>query len=247
MTRKHPKKPSKKAHIKRLKAYGYVRVSTDEQVREGLSLDAQKAKIGAFAILHDLNLIYIISDEGYSGKDIKRPGLQRLLKLVHGKGTEAVIVYKLDRLSRKTRDLLLLIEDTFKAGNTRFFSLTEQIDTDSAIGKFFLTLMGAMAQMERELIAERTKATLAYKKEQGASLGHIPYGYERIDGKLVKDSKEQKVIRKIKRLRRKGKSYRKIANILNEQGVPAKSKKARWHDSSVWCILNRKKRKKSSR
>lgn len=220
-----------------LKAYGYTRVSTEEQAKEGISLAAQTAKIKAFATLKDLDLTEIITDEGLSGKDLNRPGLQRLLELSKGREAEAVIVYKLDRLSRKTRDLLFLIEDVFKKGNTRFFSLTEQIDTDTAIGKFFLTLMGAMAQMERELIAERTKANLAYKKEQGESLGHIPYGYQRIKGKLVKNELEQRVIRKIKRHKKQGKSYRKIAEMLNRQGVSTRSKDAQWHDSTVWYVL----------
>jgi DNA invertase Pin-like site-specific DNA recombinase len=221
-----------------LKAYGYTRVSTDEQAKEGISLAAQRAKIKAFAVVKDLELVEIITDEGLSGKDLNRPGLQRLLELSKGGGAEAVIVYKLDRLSRRTRDLLFLIEDVFKKGNTRFFSLTEQIDTETAIGKFFLTLMGAMAQMERELIAERTKANLAYKKEKGESLGHIPYGYQRIKGKLVKDEAEQRVIRRIKRHKKQGKSYRKIAEMLNRQGVPTRSKEAKWHDSTVWYVVN---------
>jgi DNA invertase Pin-like site-specific DNA recombinase len=231
-------KTTKQQSIPPLKAYGYTRVSTEEQAKEGISLSAQKAKIQAFATLKDLNLIEIITDEGLSGKDLNRPGLQRLLELAKDQTAEAVIVYKLDRLSRKTRDLLSLIEDVFKKGNTRFFSLTEQIDTETAIGKFFLTLMGAMAQMERELIAERTKSTLAYKKEKGESLGHIPYGYQRVNGKLLKQEQEQKIIRKIKRLKNQGKSYRKIAKILNMQGVPARSKEAKWHDSTVWYVIN---------
>lgn len=226
--------------LKYLKAYGYVRVSTEEQAKEGISLDAQRDKIKAFATLHDLSLIEIIADEGLSGKDLARPGLARLIELVKGKEAEAVIVYKLDRLSRKTRDLLFLIEEVFKKGNTRFFSLTEQIDTETAMGKFFLTLMGAMAQMERELIAERTKATLAYKKGLGESLGHIPYGYQRDKGKLVRNEQEQKVIQKIKRLRRKGIGYRKIAKLLNQTKVPTRSKQAKWHDSSVWYVVNNK-------
>ena len=224
-----------------LKAYGYVRVSTEEQAKEGLSLPAQKAKIQAFATFKDLNLVEIISDEGLSGKDIDRPGLERLIELVSTKEAEAVIVYKLDRLSRRTRDLLFLIEDVFKKGNTRFFSITEQIDTDSAIGKFFLTLMGAMAQMERELIAERTRATLAYKLEQGEALGHVPYGYQRINGKLVRNPLEQKIIRRMKRLKQQGKSFRDIADILNKKGILTRSKDAKWHDSTVWYILHRKK------
>jgi DNA invertase Pin-like site-specific DNA recombinase len=234
------KKTSKTPFPKSLNAYGYVRVSTEEQAKEGISLEAQRAKIQAFATVKDLNLIEIVADEGASGKDLNRYGLKRLLDLVKGKQAEAVVVYKLDRLSRRTRDLLFLTEEVFKHGNTRFFSLTEQIDTETAIGKFFLTLMGAMAQMERELIAERTKSSLAYKKEKGESLGHIPYGYKRVNGKLIIEPNEQKTIELIKRLRRQKKGYRKIAKALNEQEVPTRTKGTKWHDSSIWYVVHGK-------
>jgi DNA invertase Pin-like site-specific DNA recombinase len=221
-----------------LKAYGYVRVSTEEQALEGISLDAQKEKIKSFASLENLNLIEIIADEGLSGKDTKRPGLQRLIELVKGQEAEAVIVYKLDRLSRKTRDLLFLIEETFEKGKTRFFSISEKVDTESALGMFFFTLMGALAQMERQLIAERTKMALTHKKEKGEYLGHVPYGFLLEEGKLVKNEEEQKLIVKMKRWRKEGKSYRKIAHRLNEMGLKTRKRGKIWFDSSVWYILN---------
>ena len=234
---------AKKKDKKELKAYGYVRVSTSEQAEEGISIEVQKGKIRAYATLHDLKLMEIIKDEGYSGKNIDRPGIQRLIGLVEGKEAETIIVYKLDRLSRKTWDVLYLVEKIFKQGNTRFFSITEQIDTKTAMGKFLLTIMGAMAQMERELIAERTMAALAYKKEKGERLGAVPYGFRLEDKNLVKDPKEQKILRKIKRLRKKGKSYREIAKILNDKGVLAKRGKP-WHHGSIWFILKKTIRKK---
>ena len=227
-----------------MKAYGYIRVSTEDQVKKGLSLSVQEKKVKAFCMVNDLELVEIISDEGISAKNMDRPGLKKLIDLSSSSEAEAVIVYKLDRLSRKTRDLLYLIEDVFKKGNTRFFSLTEQIDTNTATGKFFLTMMGATAQMERELTSERTKATLQYKKEQGHSLGRIPYGYDRINGKLTKNKHEQSVIQKIKRWKKEGKSYRKIAILLNEKGIPSRIKSAKWHDSAVWYIINNKKKGK---
>lgn len=215
-----------------------MRVSTEEQAREGLSMEAQKEKIRSFAKLHNLDLIEIFADEGASGKNLDRDGIETLIKKIEGQQHDSVIVYKLDRLSRRTRDLLLLIEDVFAKGNTRLFSITEQIDTDTAIGKFFLTLMGAMAQMERELISERTKTVLEHKKKLGHSLGHIPFGFNRVDGKLVKSNYEQKIIRNIKRWKREGKSYQWIADKLNEKGVSSRRGK-KWHKSSLWCILNR--------
>lgn len=223
---------------KKLRAFGYVRVSTEEQKEEGVSLEAQEEKIKAWALLHDLELVEVIRDEGVSGKDMERPGLQRLIELSHGPESEAVIVYKLDRLSRRTRDLLYLIEEVFKKGNTRFFSITEQIDTETATGRFFLTLMGALAQMERELIAERTRAALWYKKARGDPLGAEPYGFK-LEGDGFKEvPEEQRVISRLKRLRAKGKSYREIASILNREGIPAK-RGGKWNPSSIWYILDR--------
>lgn len=227
---------------KRLKAFGYCRVSTDEQVREGISLDLQQEKIEAYAVSRDLALIETIRDEGHSGKSLERPGLERLLKLVEGSDAEAVIVWKLDRLTRSTGDLLHLIEDVFKRSNTRFLSINEQIDTESAMGKFFLTIMGAMAQMEREVIAERTSAALQFKKEQGQKLGLVPYGFKRVNGEDVPDEIEMKVIRKMKRWKKKM-SYEKVAEKLNEEGVSPRRKDARWHGSSVHHILKRPLRK----
>ena len=228
----------------KLRAYGYARVSTDDQARDGVSLDLQEQKIEAYAMLRDLTLIETIRDEGYSGKDLNRPGLERLLRLIEGDEAEAVIVYKLDRLTRSTGDLLHLIEDKFKHGNTRFLSITEQIDTQTAMGKFFLTIMGAMAQMERELISERTSAALQYKKQKGESMGLIPYGYDRVDGQLFENDEEMRIVRRMKRWKREGLSYNKIANRLNENGIKPRRKGSKWHASSVHVVLKRRKNRK---
>lgn len=231
-------KPIQKPQKAPLKVYGYVRVSTEEQAKEGLSLPAQKAKIKAYAQLNDLELIEIIADEGISGKNLDRPGVKRLLDLVQNQEAEGVIVYKLDRLSRSTKDLLRLIEEVFYKGNTRFFSISEQIDTETAIGKFFLTLMGALAQMERELIAERTKATLAYKKQKGEHLGAIPYGFKLVEGKLIAHEPEQKILKKMKRWKYEGKSLREIARRLNKEEIPTHRKGVKWSHKAISCVLS---------
>ena len=242
MPRRTKKRTQKQPPQKQLlKAYGYCRVSTEEQARDGFSLDAQEEKIQEYAKFKDLELVKIIREEGESGKNLDRPGLQKLLQLVEDQKAEALIVYKLDRLTRNTSNLLQLVEEVFKKGNTRFFSITEDIDTDSAMGKFFLTIMGAMAQMERELVSERTSAALQYKKQQGDSLGKIPFGWDRVDGQLMRDQEESKLLRKLKRWRKKGDTYARIAEKLNEQGTKPKRKNAKWHASSVHYILNRKR------
>ncbi len=195
------------------KAVGYIRVSTKDQVKEGISLDAQKAKIEAYAAINDLELLEIIRDEGASGKDLEREGMAKLLDLVGSGKVEAVIVYKLDRLSRRTLDTLSLIESLESKG-IAFHSISEKVDTKSATGKFFLTIISAVAQMERDMIAERTKDALAHKKKKGEWSGRIPFGFRIKDNRLVEDLEQIKVIQKAKRLRRSGKSLREISRAL---------------------------------
>ena len=98
------------------KAVGYVRVSTDEQAREGVSIDVQKERIAAYATAKGLDLIEVFTDEGLSGKNLKRAGLQDLLDMCRDRQVQHVIVWKLDRLTRRTKHLLTLVEDVFLAG-----------------------------------------------------------------------------------------------------------------------------------
>jgi len=208
-----------------MKTVGYIRVSTSEQVDNGISLDNQRHKIEAFAELKDLDLIEVISDEGCSGKNLKREGISRIISLIEHKEADAVIVYKLDRISRKTKDLLYLFEDVFNKHKTNFYSLNENIDTTTAQGKFFLTLMGAMAQMERDLISERTADALTELKRQSRRLGNpdkAPFGFKQTKRKkamladLKPIQKELDVIRNIYRMRARKHS---LASIGEKHGM----------------------------
>lgn len=226
-----------------LKVYGYVRVSTEDQAKEGISLDAQKHKISQFAELHGLNLIAIIQDIA-SAKTLKRAGMKILLDKVKNHETEGIIVYKLDRLTRSTKDLLFLMEDHFK--NIAFFSVSEAIDTKTPFGRFFLTLSGALAQMERENTADRTASIMAYKEEKGEHIGHTPYGFDILNKKLVKNNKEQAVINKILRWKREGLSLRVIAEKLNKANIPTKRGKPTWsHKTLGYLLKNRRSYKKN--
>lgn len=196
-----------------MKAVGYIRVSTEDQAREGISLENQEAKIRFYASINDHELVEVIRDEGASGKSLEREGIARLLDLVERGRVEAVIVYKLDRLSRRTLDSLSLIENLESKG-IAFHSISEKVDTKSATGKFFLTIISAVAQMERDMIAERTKDALAHKKKKGEWSGRIPFGFRIKDNRLVEDPDQIKVIQKAKRLRRSGKSLREISRAL---------------------------------
>ncbi|MBA7515699.1 hypothetical protein ES705_07742 [subsurface metagenome] len=224
------------------KAVGYCRVSTEEQAREGISLEVQEDKIEKYAGLHNLKLSEVIIDEGKSGKDLNRVGVQKILSLIKKGVVTDIIVYKMDRLTRRTFDLLFLVEEVFKKNNVQFHSITERIDTSTAQGNFFLTIIGAMAQMERDLISERTKAVLMYKIEKGEYVGSPPLGYlaSSGDSKLLEiDQREQDTVKRIFYLKRYKKlSLGKIAKELNESGVETK-RGGKWYSGTIKLILDR--------
>jgi len=197
-----------------MRAIGYIRVSTEDQAREGVSLDNQESKIRAYADLNGLELVDVIKDEGVSGKTMDRPGMNKINAAIKTGEIEAVIVYKLDRLSRKTIDILSTL-DAWEKKNIAFHSITDKIDTKTAAGKFLLTILSALAQMERDLISERTVDALAHKKKAGEWCGRVPFGY-RIEGNhLVEDADAMKTIQKVKRMKNDGKSIRAISSTLN--------------------------------
>src|SRR2546427_109341 len=120
------------------KVLGYVRVSTEEQAERGVSLDAQRAKLDAYAALYDLELIEVIVDAGVSAKSFERPGLQRALSLLRKGKAVALLVAKLDRLTRSMRDLGALVEDELVKGKWALLSVAEQLDTRTASGRLVL-------------------------------------------------------------------------------------------------------------
>ncbi len=221
-------------------AIGYVRVSTDEQARDGLSLDAQAARVRAYAEAKGLPLVEVVSDEGRSGKNLDRPGLQDLLARCEAGQVGHVIVWRLDRLTRRTRHLLALVEDLFLARSIELHSVSESLDTSTPHGRFVLTLFGGLAQMERELIGERTRSALAYKRERLQPTSHAPYGFAsngaRAEMRPLPD--ELTIVRRILSRWRAGGSYLAIARNLNAEGVPTK-RGGRWHASTVRGIVLR--------
>ncbi len=177
--RKHPRVTARSGGRRSQTAIGYARVSTDEQAREGVSLEAQQARIKAYAQAKDLPLGDILVDEGRSGKDLKRPALQDLLARCDRGEVAHVIVWKLDRLTRRTRHLLSLVEDLFLAKHIELHSVSESLDTSTPHGRFVLTLFGGLAQMERELIGERTRSAMAHLRANGLATSHAPLGFRR--------------------------------------------------------------------
>ena len=219
-----------------MKVMGYVRVSTEEQAREGISLEVQEDKVKKYADLHNLDLVEVIRDEGKSGKDLNREGIQKVITLCKDRSVDHLVVYKMDRLTRRTLDLLTLVEEVFKPNRVQFHSISEKVDTSTAQGKFFLTITGAMAQMERDLISERTREALQYKISKGENVGSPPLGFLAEDKKLLRIDGEFKVVSYVKSLKRKKLSLRQIANRLNEQGVSTK-RGGSWYAGTVRYIL----------
>ena len=204
----------------------YLRVSTERQADTGVSLDAQQEKARAYANLYDLDLTEMIIDAGESAKTLDRPGLQRALSMLKTGQADALLVVKLDRLTRSVVDLGKLIETYFAPGKAALMSVSEQIDTRSAAGRLVLNILASVSQWERETIGERTSVAMKYKQAKGEYIGgHAPYGFELVNGDLVEDSYEQGVIQQARELRESGLSLAAVAKELDRRGIQARNGK----------------------
>ena len=217
------------------KAIGYIRVSTQQQADEGVSLDAQRAKIEAWCFANDYELTNVYCDRGISGTKSDRPELLAALKQTT-KDT-ALVCYSLSRLTRSTKDMLQLSEELNNKG-ANLVSLTEKIDTTTAAGKMLFRMLAVLNEFERDQIAERTTTALTHKKANNEAYNHTPFGFQRDGNKFVKDVGESKVIALIQRKRKQGCSIRAIADDLNRKGIKPK-KAAQWNPSSVYYVLKR--------
>jgi len=224
-----------------MKAIGYIRVSTQGQVEDGVSLDAQEAKVRSWADLNGASEVVIFRDEGISGKRFdNRPGLRSALDAC-GKG-DALIVYSLSRLSRSTKDTLSLSEILQKK-DADLVSLSEKIDTTSASGKMVFRLLAVLNEFERDQISDRTRFALAHKKANGEKTGGtVPFGYKVRSGKLSRNAEEQKAVRLILDLAGKGETLRGICRALEAAGITRKQGSRSWHPQVVSDILQRERK-----
>ena len=220
-----------------MKVIGYVRVSTEEQVREGVSLEAQEEKIKAYCIVKDWELESIYRDEGISGKTLDRPGIQEALRLIERKEVEALIVYKIDRLTRSVKDLNFLVE-LFEKKAFSLVSLQESLDATTATGRLMMNLLASVSQWEREVIGERTKMAMNFLKQNKKVYSRPVYGFDIEEGRLVENPEEQETIRLMMRNREEGFAYEKIANDLTKKGSQTK-RGGIWKANTVRKILNR--------
>jgi len=225
------------------KCIGYTRVSTVDQADKGASMEAQAERIRQYCKLHHLDLIGVIEDNGISGGKplASREGGRAVLKALATGEARNVVVTLLDRAFRSTTDALKHIE-AWNKQDVGFHVIDlggdQSLNTRSATGQFVMTVMAALGQLERDITGERTRAVLQHKKEHGQVYGAVPYGYKRDNGNLVKDPGEQKVLTRIKRLRRQGTSYDKIVTRLNGDGIPGK-RGGQWNKYGLWYLLNK--------
>lgn len=223
------------------RAVGYVRVSSDEQAVEGVSLDAQEARIRAYAAMRGFDLIAIYREEAVSGKIQlnRRPQGAQLVETLNRKRARHVIAVKLDRLFRNAADALNQTEawDKAKCALHVIDMGGAAIDTASAMGRMFFTMAAAFAEMERNVTSERTKAALQHKKANREVYTNItPLGFDRDGGRLVENAGELETVRRIREMKASGVSLRRIAATLNESGTPTKLG-GRWHLVTVQNVL----------
>lgn len=209
----------------RTRTVAYLRVSTDKQADHGVSLAAQRSKVEAYAALYDLDLIAVIEDAGASAKTLEREGLRTALGMLDCGEADALLVVKLDRLTRSVRDLDTLISTWFASGRVALLSVGEQIDTRSAAGRLVLNVLASVSQWEREATGERTAAALAHKRANGERVGAVPFGYAlAADGvHLDPVPEEQGAIALATELRAAGLSLRAIAGALADRGFRSRT------------------------
>jgi site-specific DNA recombinase len=206
-----------------MQVVGYIRVSTEDQAREGVSLAAQRAKIDAYALVKDWRVVEVIQDD-MTAKHLRRRGVQRLVALVARRQVGAVIVYKLDRLTRSVKDLNSLVELFDKKG-VALVSLQESLDATTASGRLMMKLLASVSQWEREVIGERTRDAMQHLKAQG-----------QVYSRPVFD--DTATLAQIHTRRASGATYQDIADELTAAGVPTVRGGA-WAPATIMGILRR--------
>ena len=222
------------------RAVGYVRVSTDMQAADGLSLDAQTAAIEQFCAAHGYTLLRVCKDVISGGKD-QRPGLQEALATL-GRGADMLIVLKFDRLSRSIRHFCELYERYFKSGEKELVAIRESIRLDSSLGRALVGILLVFAQMEREATGERTREAIRHIRRLGYHFGKVPYGQKAVPAPdnprfkvLADDPEQQAVLSRLKAWSAEGIGISDMADRLNADGVKP-PKGPRWSKSLIYNL-----------
>lgn len=206
----------------------YLRVSTQEQAKEGYSIGEQEERLKKYAEAMGWEVYKIYVDPGYSGGDTNRPGLKSMIKDVEDGLVDKVVVYKLDRLSRSQLDTLYLIEKIFLANNTDFVSMSENFDTSTPFGRAMIGILAVFAQLEREQIKERMgmgkEARAKEGKWGGGSSEPIGYDYDPASELLIVNDFEKMQILEAVELFLKGTPLRTICTIFHNKGYTYRGK-----------------------
>ena len=230
-----------------MKAIGYVRVSTDKQVREGVSVENQVERIREFCERDNLDLVDIIRDEGISGgKNRTRPGFVKLLETIETDEIDAVVLYSLERLSRDMLTILSL-ERYLDQFDVTLYTVEGKIDTSTIDGWMSFSMKAFMGEMERRQVKSRTKKAMEHMKKNGRVVGDIPFGFKREGDLLVEIPEEQSIITRVNEMYSQGKNLSSITKKLNEDGITTRNGNG-WDTTQVRRLIDgykqtRKRRK----
>ena len=212
----------------------YIRVSTEDQAREGFSLGEQEEKLRALCQYKEYEIYNVYKDAGISAKDMEhRPQFQQMLEDMKKGKINYIVAYKLDRVTRSVRDLEELIS-LLEEYNTYLVCDRDDVNTSTANGRFFVRMLTVLSQLEIEIVSERTKFGLNGAIKVGHLPGQLPFGYKKENKKTVIDESLRKYVERAFDLYMKGKSYQQIANIYNEENILNK----KWKDSHFEKMIN---------
>ncbi len=222
----------------RIRAALYARVSTEEQADQGYSLAAQLQMLRDFCEVFEMDIAGEYVDDGYSGTNTRRPAYRRMFSPDERQRWDALVVIKMDRIHRNSKNFMLMIEDLSKNGQS-FFSTTERIDTTTAVGRFAMDVIQRIAQLESEQIGERTKFGMIQKAEQkdGIMGFQPPYGYSIADGELISIPEEQIVVKRIFGSYLENSTLDEIASELNSSFIRTRNGN-QWNKYNLRNILH---------
>ena len=196
-----------------MKAALYVRVSTDEQAKEGFSIDAQLEKLEAYAKAKGWRIYDRYVDDGYTGREVDRPAYREMMRDIEY--WDVLLTLKIDRVHRNLRNFLEMF-DILQRKNKHFATVYENVDTSSAMGRFFIKLIASIAELESEQISERVRLAMEQAKKQGYHVGRPPKLFDVVrEGGHMKLVPSEKAL-EILSLSSKGYSLRQISSLVNE-------------------------------
>lgn len=222
----------------RMIAAVYIRVSTEDQAREGFSLGEQKEKLLQLCAFKGYEVFKVYEDAGISAKDMEhRPAFQEMLQDMRNGKINYIVAYKLDRVTRSVRDLEELILELEKY-NCYLVCDRDDVNTSTANGRFFVRMLTVLSQLEIEIVSERTKFGLNGAIKSSHLPGPAPLGYKK-DGnkKTIVDETTKPIIERIFKMYLEGKSFQQISNIFNEEKILYPKK---WKDTTIQKIIDNK-------